>query len=157
MHCLATTRFNTDTWNENKRWRGRNQWNGCVYGTPVRIADKYTPNIYMFILEMHNDKNKIKGIGLIRNALVIGEYHNIYSDGNYNRFTYKSKHRIDRRELAKEDKYVIRVLDALVFKGARHLKRGQGINVVPTWVTANGKIDFIGFFCKLFRSYSSLK
>ena len=74
MFYLATTRFNTKTWNENCQWREKHQWNGCVYGSPVRISDKYIPNSKMFVLEMHNDKNKIQGIGLIKNSIVIGKY-----------------------------------------------------------------------------------
>jgi len=157
MHYLATTRFNTQTWEENKEWREKNDWSGCIYGTPVQIAERYTPNILMFVLEMHNDKNKIKGIGLIKNAIVIGKHYSIYSDQNYNRYTYKSIHRVDRKNLNEREKVIIRVLDTLVFKGYRHLKRGQGIKVVPGWITNNNKINFITFFCELFQKYSSLK
>lgn len=155
MRYLATTRFNTQTWEENKEWRRKNEWSGCVYGSPVQIADHYIPQTQMFVLEMHNDENKIQGIGLIKNAIVIGKYHNIYSDGNYNRYTYKSKYRIDRKQLNHEEKAILRVLDILVFKGYQHLKRGQGIKVVPSWITTNRTVNFITFFGDLFRKYSN--
>lgn len=151
MYYIATTRFNNDTWRENNEWKERNNWNGCLYGTPVRIADKYTPGAYMFVLEMHNDKNKIQGIGLIKNYNHIGKYHKIYSDQNYNRYIYKSKTRIDRKELTTEQKKIIRILDILLFKGSRHLKRGQGIIVVPKWISENKQILLIDFFKKLFE------
>jgi hypothetical protein len=151
MYYLATTRFNTDTWNENREWREKNDARGCAYGCPVRIADKYTPDSYMFILEMHNDKNKIQGIGLIKNKNHIGKYHKIYEDRNYNRYIYKSKKRIDRKELTRQQKKIIRILDILVFKGSTHLKRGQGIIVVPRWISENTHIDFISFFKELYE------
>lgn len=157
MYYLATTRFNAQTWAENCMWRENNDWNGCVYGSPVRIADKYTPAAAMFVLEMNNDKNKIQGIGFIKNKIVIGKYHKIYSDGNYNRYTYKGIRRIGRKELSREEKKVIRILDVLVFKGSRHLKRGQGIKVVPAWISENIHILFIPFFRKLFQSHYRLK
>ena len=155
MFYLATTRFNTKTWNENCKWREKNDWKGCVYGSPVRISDKYMINAHMFVLEMHNDKNKIQGIGLFKNRIVIGKYHKIYNnDGNYNRYTYKGIHRISRKQLTNKQKKIIRILDILVFKGSRHLKRGQGIKVVPEWITINKHIDFIGFFQNLFQLHS---
>jgi len=142
MYTIATTRFNTKTWDENERWREANKWNGCVYGTPTKISENITLLTPVFILEMHNDLNKIKGLGLIRNAVVINKYHKIYSDGNYNRYAYKSKYRIDRSMLDLEEKKVIEILEVLVFKGSRHLKRGHGITSVPDWLANNKHINF---------------
>ena len=157
MFYLATTRFNTKTWQENCRWREKHQWEGCVYGSPVRISDKYIPNTKMFVLEMHNDENKIQGIGLIKNKIEIGKYHKIYDEGNYNRYTYKGIHRISRSELTQKQKKIIRILDILVFKGSRHLKRGQGVKVVPEWITNNSHIDFIQLISEIFKTNSKLK
>lgn len=151
MYYIATTRFNQDTWQQNKEWRESHKWSGCVYGSPVRIADKYTPNASMFVLEMNNDKNKIQGIGFIKNKNHIGKYHKIYKDGNYNRYIYKSSRRVDRKNLDREQKKTIRILDILLFKGSRHLKRGQGIIVVPEWISENKHILFIPFFKKIFN------
>lgn len=151
MYFLAATRFNTKTWEENEIWRKQKNWKGCVYGTPTRISDKYTPDDHMFVLEMHNDKNKIQGIGYIKNRIVIGKYHKIYDEGNYNRYTYKSKKRLSRKNLGAKEKKIIRILDILLFKGSRHIKRGQGVSVVPSWITSNKYIDFIKFFKELFK------
>ena len=156
MSYLATTRFNTKTWYENCIWRVKNNYEGCIYGTPVRISEQYLPTTKMYVLEMNNDKNKIQGIGLIKNLIVIGKKHKIYDDGNYNRYTYKGTRRISRKELSIEDKKIIRILDILLFKGSRHLKRGQGIKVVPKWIGNNTSFDFIKFFKELFRK-SKLK
>ena len=142
MYTIATTRFNTKTWNENEKWRENNDWKGCVYGTPTQISEKVVPLTPVFILEMHNDINKIKGIGLIRNAVVVNKHHKIYSEGNYNRYTYKSQYRIDKNTLDPEEKKVIEILEILVFKGKGHLKRGHGITSVPDWLVNNKHINF---------------
>ena len=62
---------------------------------------------------------------------------------------------IDRKQLNHEEKAILRVLDILVFKGYQHLKRGQGIKVVPSWITTNRTVNFITFFGDLFRKYSN--
>ena len=134
MLIIATTRFNTKTWDENKRWRENHKWSGCIYGTPKKIKDNLLPMGNMIILEMHNDKNKIMGIGLVRNAIVINKYYKIYSEGNYNRYTYMSKYRIDQKSFTEKEKKVINKMEILLFTGSTHLKRGQGITEVPEWM-----------------------
>lgn len=159
MYEIATTRFNNNTWMENVRWREKNNWNGSIYGTPKQISERFTPNIYIFILEMNNDINKIKGVGLIKNRILINKthdkkhnkYYKIYNEQNYNRYIYKSKYRIDRKEMTLEEKKVLRILDKLVFKGKTHLKRGQGIIVVPEWIKNNSIINFIKLLRKMFN------
>ena len=150
MHIIATTRFNTKTWDENQHWRNKHEWEGCVYGTPTKTSDRLTPHAPLFILEMHNDENKVKGIGLVKNAIVINQYHYIYSDRNYNRYTYKSKYRIDRNQLSDEEEKVMAMFDVLLFKGARHMKRGQGITSIPDWMANNRHVDFKKCFKDMF-------
>ena len=152
MHIIATTRFNGKTWDENVRWRESHGWHGCVYGTPKRVSEALTPQVPMFVLEMHNDKNKVKGVGLVRNAIVINQYHNIYSERNYNRYTYKGECRVDRSEMTEDEKKTIRILDILLFKGSGHLKRGQGIIAVPAKIVNNGHINFLTFFRNMFKN-----
>ena len=152
MHIIATTRFNSETWRENKVWRKKHNWSGCIYGTPLTVSKVHTPNAPMFVLEMHNDKNKIRGVGLVRNSAILSHYHNIYSDRNYNRYTYKGKYRISRAQMTNEEKIIIRIFDILLFKGSRHLKRGQGIIAVPDRIVKTKHIDVIMFFRKMFKS-----
>ena len=134
MLLIASTRFNTKTWVENQKWREKNNWNGCIYGTPIKIAEKLMPLATIIIIEMHNDENMIKGIGLIRNAIMTNKYYKIYSEGNYNRYTYMSKYRIDRSDMTNEEKKVINKMEILLFTGSHHFKRGQGITAVPEWL-----------------------
>ena len=69
MYTIATTRFNNATWEENKRWREKHEWYGCIYATPVRISEDIPGNTIVFILEMNNEENKVEGIGIIYNRL----------------------------------------------------------------------------------------
>ncbi len=152
MHIIATTRFNRETWKQNKVWRKKHNWSGCVYGTPLTVSNVHRPNAAMFVLEMHNDKNKIRGVGLVRNAPVSRQYHNIYSVRNYNRYTYKGKYRISRAQMTHEEKLIIRIFDILLFKGSRHLKRGQGIIAVPDHIVKTKHVNIRKFFRKMFKS-----
>tara|TARA_B100000902_G_scaffold222214_1_gene211144 strand:+ start:1956 stop:2495 length:540 start_codon:yes stop_codon:yes gene_type:complete len=152
MFIIATTRFNTETWKENVKWRKAHKWTGCVYGTPKRVSDTHLPRIPIFVLEMHNDKNKIKGVGLVKNVPVMNQHHKIYSDCNYNRYTYKSEYRISRREMTREEKKIIRIFDQLLFKGSRHLKRGQGIIAVPDRIIKTKCMNLTMFFRNMFKA-----
>ena len=151
MPCIGTTRFNSGTWQENKQWRETNNHNGWIYGTPMRLNEKIYIGDIVFILEMNNDKNKIEGIGMVRNTVYADKKYTIYKDGNYNRFIYKSDYRIDRQQLTRYEEKIFELLDILVFKGGRHLKRGQGITQLPKWICDNKHFDFIKFFKKVFN------
>ena len=150
MEELAVTRFNNKTWEENCNYRDKNEMNGCCYGTPVLLQVDIAIGALLYILEMNNDKNKIEGIGLVKAHVCYDNYYKIYSDGNYNRYTYKSKYRIDRSELSKEDVKNLWILEQLVFKGYTHLKRGQGITQVPGWIVNNKVVNFNKYLKKLF-------
>ena len=119
------TRFNNNTWEENKRWRERNNFKGCIYNTPVYIKTDIPLQITIFVIEMNNDTNMIEGIGKIINYVYTDRKYKVYSESNYNRYTYQGKKRIDR-DMIKE-KYRLEKLEERLFKGKSHLKRGQGI------------------------------
>ena len=133
-----------------------NQWSGCIYGTQKKISDKVLVNTPVFVIEMHNDQNRVKGIGFIQNKLITTRC-KIYRDYNYNFYVYRSAYRVDRRSMTREEKIIIRVLDNLLFKNATHLKRGQGILSVPKWITDTKHIDFIKNFKKMFESRYKIK
>ena len=129
-YLLGTTRFNDDTYKENLNWRDKHNHAGCVYAVNKKIADSITPNILIYVLEMNNSKNKIMGIGLIRNNYDKRQKIRVYnSDLNYNRFVYHSNKRIDCKNI--KYKKMLSVLETIVFTGSRHLKRGQGITCMP--------------------------
>ena len=150
MPTIGTTRFNTQTWKENTYWREKNNYNGCIYGSPVRTNDNIIKDDIIFIIEMNNDDNKVQGIGLVKNFNYIDKHYKIYNDGNYNRYIYKSNYRVDRSELSPYELKIIQIFDTLLFTRSTHLKRGQGITLVPKWLIINNHIDFIKFFKKMF-------
>lgn len=139
---IATTRFNNDTWEQNISWRRQNEWDGCIYGTPMEMKEDIYKGSLVIILEMNNDVNKIMGLGVVKNSIATDKYYKIYKWGNYNRYTYKSKYRIDRDEMDDEELKIMKILDVLLFKGSRHLKRGQGITCLPRWIMKNSHINF---------------
>ena len=99
-----TTRFNNLTWQENCRWREKNKFIGCIYNSPVYIKDNIPLQIPLFVIEMNNETNKIEGIGKIINYVHTDKKYKIYSDLNYNRYTYHGKIRIDRDMIRDKEK-----------------------------------------------------
>ena len=69
MVKICTARFNKNTLNENLQWKKRtNKLTCCVYGSPSELKPSIRKNEWVIVLEMHNDINKIIGLGLIRNC-----------------------------------------------------------------------------------------
>ncbi len=135
MICI--TRFNDLTYKENREWCKKNIFHGCIYGLPVKINNNIPVDTTLFIFEMNNSINKIVGIGMLvnKNDVNIKRY-KIYSDNNYNRFTYFSNYRIDILEDYLPLVFIknIKLLEELVFFGKTHIKRGQGIQNIPLWI-----------------------
>jgi len=128
-YFIGTTRFNNHTYNENLKWRKKHNHLGCIYPLNKKIADTTSPGTLIYVLEMNNSQNKIMGIGLIRNKYDMRQRIRVYhSDLNYNRFVYHSNKRIDRENI--KYKKMLKVLEYVVFKGSRHMKRGQGITCI---------------------------
>jgi hypothetical protein len=131
MSLLMVTRFNNTTWEENKRWRETNEYEGCVYNSPVYIKEIVPLMITIYVIEMNNDTNKILGIGKIINKVYTDKKYNIYEERNYNRYTYRGSTRIETTDEK------IEKLQKRLFKGKSHLKRGQGITQVPPDIIAS--------------------
>jgi len=131
MITIASTRFNNDTWNENMDYRRTNELQGCIYGTPNPMSELIPLNTNVIICEMNNSCDKIMGLGLIKNYLYTNKQYQIYSKGNYNRFTYLSDYRVDREDILEDEKKIIEDLEKIVFKGKDHIKRGFGITSIP--------------------------
>lgn len=128
QYYLLTTRFNNKTWDENRKFCEKTKYQ-CAYCTPCPISTSIPTESVIFILEMNNDLNRIIGIGMLRNIPRKGNI--VYGDGNYNRFSYVGKNRIDRSQMEKEEDELLCSLDEKCFKGKGHLKRGQGLTSFP--------------------------
>jgi len=133
---IMTTRFNNKTYSENKEYLAKQHQTEikCIYSTPIKITAKIQLDRILFIIEMNNDTNQIEGIGLIKNRYSMKTTHTIYENFNYNRYAYIGNHRIDRSEFTEEEKEVIKEMEILCFKGKRHLKRGQGLQIFPLYI-----------------------
>lgn len=152
-HTLATTRFTQTTWEENCTSRMINPTAKCIYGTPVQISRQVLMDSNVFVLEMNNDTDKIMGIGLIKNRPIVGKYV-VYSRGNYNRYVYAGKHRIDREDMTELEKAILKLLEELCFRGTNHSKRGQGITGFPIKIqykSAELGLHLMESVCEMFK------
>lgn len=128
---IATSRFNSETWEQNCSYREKNQFKGCVYGAPLQISSKVPSQQLVFIVEMNNSTNKIEGVGLIRNIYQSDKYYKVYPNGNYNRYVYKSDYRLDRDVLERYNSQLVQTLEYILFKEKTHMKRGSGLTLIP--------------------------
>ena len=134
---------------ENKRWRETNLGGvgggGCIYKVPIKIASTITIGIGMYIIEMNNSTNKIEGIGVIHNQLRYDCSDMIYSDRNYNRYTYRGLKRVDREDILAADggEEFLQEMEMLLFKGKGNMKRGQSITRLPVKKSLPKYVEFI--------------
>lgn len=152
-HFLLTSRFNNHTWSENRHYRdASNSKIGCIYCSPDGISQSIPMDAIMFILEMNNDNNTIMGIGMVRNH-PSNKKHQVYNDGNYNRFVYVGQTRIDREDMTKEEDEIMQAFDILCFTGNRHMKRGQGLKSFPSDMLyrCRPRIDLVEFIRNMFK------
>jgi hypothetical protein len=85
----------------------------------------------VLVVEMNNDKNKIEGVGLIRNSPLLDRYYKTYDYFDYNRYFYKSKYHISREKLLEYNPRLVGILDYILFKEKTHMKRGAGFTTIP--------------------------
>lgn len=131
MYTIVSTRFTNQTWSENINYRLNNNITGCIYGSPQELSPKILIDSYVFVVEMNNTTNCIEGIGFIQNRSFLDKYYRIYEIGNYNRYVYKGKYRINREQLIRYNESLVRILDYILFKEKTHLKRGSGFTTIP--------------------------
>ena len=127
---IVTTRFSNYTWKENMNYLAKNKDISCIYGSPQEMSPKILYDSIVFVIEMNNTVNQIEGIGLVKNRPFVDKYYSIYSEGNYNRFVYKSNYRIDRETILRFDPTIVDILEYVVFKEKSHLKRGSGFTTI---------------------------
>lgn len=156
QYTLATTRFNDETWAENETMRKRNPKVKCIYGSPHEMSHKIPVDSNVFVLEMNNTQNKIMGIGLIKNRSIPGKYI-VHSNGNYNRFTYLGRRRIDRSEWSEEERCVMELIEQGCFYGIDNCKRIRGITVFKMKLQYRASLEgihFMEYVSEMFRRRS---
>ena len=87
-------------------------------------------SIKLFVLEMHNDRNTIMGVGAVFSKSHYRRY-SMYTDDKYNVCAFVGPCRIDRTEMTPEEESVMVMLDALCFRGKQHMKRLRGVTLFP--------------------------
>jgi len=128
-----------------------NEW---VYNVPISLHQSMNKsNIYL--IEMNNDTNKICGISKIYNKCY-HRRHKIYTDDNYNRYSYIGK-RIDIDVLCDIEDFgeLYTGLTKILFQGSTHQKRGQGIQKI--FKNNLDKINQNGLFIILERLFNENK
>lgn len=129
MFHIACTRFNNTTYDENMCYRKKHN-EPTIYGSTLKIRDIYSLGALIFIVEMNNEKNKIEGIGLIKNLLVCDKRHKIYDNNEYNRYIYRGKYWLSREQINEFNPVILEILDTILFKGKSHLKCRIGITII---------------------------
>lgn len=155
---LATTRFNNKTLDENRKFKEKNKIQGVVYGSPMKINEKYPLGCFMFVVEMNNDTNEILGISIIKNFMLFDddEKYNIYGDGNFNRYIYRGKLFLERNDILKKNPLLVSILENILFKGKSHLKRIAGIAVIREKLLCDKRclgLNLIAEIKKLYKEY----
>jgi hypothetical protein len=160
---LATTRFNTATFQENRDFIVRGLANKtlppklqCLYNCSEPIASTVPIYTKLFVLEMNNETNQIMGIGLIKNQSPEYNKYPIHSAGKYNQFAYHGVYRIDRSDFSPEELDIVKVLETMCFRGRRHQKRLQGIKAFPYDMLFDYKVstecDIVVFVADMFKN-----
>jgi hypothetical protein len=129
MFHIACTRFNNTTYYENMRFRNRHDI-PVIYGSTLPIRDIYHDKCLIFVIEMNNDINKIEGIGLIKNMLVLDKRYKIYENDEYNRHIYKGQYWLSRDQINIFNSEIVDILDNALFKRKSHLKCRIGITII---------------------------
>jgi hypothetical protein len=137
MYTIVSNRFTDTTWNQNQEYKQKHNLSGCIYGSPQRLSPKIEINSLLYVIEMNNTTNKTLGIGIIRNAVQYDKYYQVYETGNYNRYIFKGKYRLDREELPE---MLVHALDYILFKEKTHMKRGAGMTTVPAKLLRHPKV-----------------
>ena len=120
------------------------------YGVPKIISGFVCKDAIMFVLEMNNERNRIEGVGMVKNMPFPSRY-GVYEDGNYNRYSYLGKARIDRTDMTEEEEKVMAEFDTYCFKGKRHQKRSHGITIFPLDIIEK-KTDLTEYIINMFKN-----
>lgn len=153
---VCITRYNSQTWGERSAWLAANPDYACIYKAPVAIKSNIPYEAPLFVLEMNNDTNRIMGVGYVVNEIRADRSYRVYAEQNYNRYTYLGRQRVDRAVMmrSKASAAVIETLERLLFYGARHAKRGQGIHELPAHIRTypDALATLRGFISRQFSS-----
>jgi len=95
------------------------------------MSPKIPHQSLVLVVEMNNTRNRVEGIGLIRNSPLLDRYYKTYEYFDYNRYFYKSGYHVSRDKLQEYNPRLIDILDYILFKEKTHMKRGSGFTTIP--------------------------
>ena len=153
-NTILTSRFSNETWEQNVQFRKKmGDKVGCIYCSPDMISSSVPLDSIMFILEMNNTNNRIMGVGMVKNIPAKPGKYNVYEDGNYNRYVYVGKYRIDRTNMDEMEEKIMHVFDILCFTGNKHMKRGKGLKSFPIDMVfrCSKIVNFVDFITNMFK------
>ncbi len=140
VYLIASTRFTTDIYAENQRYRRKHNI-PVVYGSCMMIRAKYPLHAVVFVLEMNNETNQVEGIGQIRNRLCYQEMENVYNSNiilsEHNTYFYTGQHWVSRNTIKKMDTDLLEIFENVLFKKKTHVKRHAGISVLTEQLLVN--------------------
>lgn len=149
-HYIMTTRFNNKSHAEMLSYCDNIKGLKCIYGVPKVISEYVSKDAIMFVLEMNNEINYIEGVGMVKNMAFPSRY-GVYEDGNYNRYSYLGKARIERTDMTEEEEKVMAEFDIYCFKGKRHQKRSHGITIFPLDIIEK-KTELTEYIINMFKN-----
>lgn len=131
MSELYVTRFTNETWDNNQRYCQKKCSKGkIIYNSPKLISNMVPYNTNIIVLEMNNSTNKIMGISIVKNRIKGSHLHKMYSDNNYNRYSYIGTTRISVEDMSMDELEIMLFLENICFHGKTHIKRGQGMSKI---------------------------
>ena len=149
---LFTTRFNDQTFTQNRKFCKKYN-KKSLYCNPHPLPANVPSGGTVYVIEMNNSKDKIVGIGKIKNNLKYNVY-NVYEEEFYNQNHFEGEERVDSDEFLETEKEFINSLEQQCFFGRGHLKRGHRMLSFPQaklgTCMKNG-LDVIGTIEKIFH------
>jgi hypothetical protein len=130
MFEIVTGRFNDKTRDTNYAYRQKHGI-ACIYCSPSELSPTIFYDTPVFVIEMNNQRNRIEGIGLIKNKPETNKYYKVHSDGNTNRYIYIGNYYITRQMIEYYNNQMLYALEENLFTGKSHSKRGQGLSKIP--------------------------
>ena len=148
---IACSLFNNETLHEHDAWMSKYKRTGCMYGTPVPISPRVLPRERLFVVEMNVDTNRVVGVGMIQNIPSRKRVRK-YENHSYNRYLYEGQYRILVSQMTIAERAVVWIMERILFHGAHHMKRGQGVSLVPRTWDVNPAISFTNCLRQMFLS-----
>jgi len=151
MITILTTRFTDETFEENMIYRQLHNDIACIYGSPQPMPPHVLYRSLNYVIEMNNTKNRVEGIGLIRNIPDDPHKTLVYNNCNFNRYVFTGNYRLEREEIPNE---LLSILDVILFTGKTHMKRGAGFTTLTPKLLRHPCCNELDLTKELYNAFS---